>query len=141
MRYGILAFVMQKTEVAAAQGTTLAVKITYLLHDRPRRGDPPETRARKANASAKARVHEGRRTLEYPRSIRGVRLALLFRSLANGRTKISFRSLGDVDVSALAGRFGGGGHRRAAGASVAGDLADVQEMVLKAAREVLEVGG
>src|SRR6266540_392532 len=55
--------------------------------------------------------------VEYPRSIAGVRLALLFRQIANGRVKVSFRSLGDVDVAELAQRFGGGGHKKAAGAS------------------------
>src|SRR3989441_622322 len=53
--------------------------------------------------------------VEYPRSIAGVRLALLFRQIANGRIKVSFRSMGDVDVAELAHQFGGGGDKRAAG--------------------------
>src|SRR5881628_2462733 len=75
--------------------------------------------------------------VEYPRSIAGVRLALLFRQLANGKVKVSFRSLGDVDVAELAHRFGGGGHRKAAGASLEGSLAEAQAEVLAAAREYL----
>src|SRR5436189_5765316 len=75
--------------------------------------------------------------VEYPRSIAGVRLALLFRQLANGNVKVSFRSLGDVDVAELASAFGGGGHRKAAGASLEGTLAEVQGRVLAAAREYL----
>src|SRR5213595_2094915 len=75
--------------------------------------------------------------VEYPRSIAGVRLALLFRQLANGKVKVSFRSLGDVDVAELASAFGGGGHRKAAGASLEGTLAEVQGRVLAAAREYL----
>jgi len=75
--------------------------------------------------------------VEYPRSIAGVRLALLFRQLANGKVKVSFRSVGDVDVAELAHRFGGGGHRKAAGASLEGTLASAQEHVLAAAREYL----
>jgi phosphoesterase RecJ-like protein len=75
--------------------------------------------------------------VEFPRTIAGVRLALLFRQLANGRVKVSLRSLGDVDVAEFAQRFGGGGHRRAAGASFEGTLAAVQEQVLHAAREYL----
>src|SRR6266566_4236103 len=75
--------------------------------------------------------------VEYPRSIAGVRLALLFRQLANGKVKVSFRSLGDVDVAELAQRFGGGGHRKAAGASLDGSLAEAQAEVLAAAREYL----
>jgi phosphoesterase RecJ-like protein len=75
--------------------------------------------------------------VEYPRTIAGVRLALLFRQIANGRVKVSFRSLGDVDVAELAHHFGGGGHRKAAGASLEGSLADAQQQVLGAAREFL----
>ena len=75
--------------------------------------------------------------VELPRSIRGVSLAILFRQLANGRVKASFRSVGDVDVAALAERFGGGGHVKAAGASFDGPLAQAQETILAAARETL----
>src|SRR5258706_11708894 len=72
--------------------------------------------------------------VEFPRSIAGVRLALLFRQIANGRIKVSFRSLGDVDVNELARQFDGGGHKKAAGASLAGSIAQAQEKVLRAAR-------
>ena len=75
--------------------------------------------------------------VEFARSIAGVRLALLFREIAGGRIKVSFRSVGDVDVMELAQQFGGGGHRKAAGASLAGALADVQDRVLAEARRVL----
>ncbi len=74
---------------------------------------------------------------EFPRSVQGMRLALLFRQLANGRTKVSFRSVGDVDVARLAAQFGGGGHRRAAGASLEGPLPVAQARVLAAARDYL----
>jgi len=75
--------------------------------------------------------------VELPRSIHGVRLALLFRLLANGRVKVSFRSMGRVNAASLAERFGGGGHRKAAGASMEGSLNAVQERVLEAARTTL----
>src|ERR1041385_7618768 len=61
--------------------------------------------------------------VEFPRSIAGVKMALLFRHIGSGRIKISFRSMGEVDVAALAHQFGGGGHHRAAGASVTGSVA------------------
>lgn len=75
--------------------------------------------------------------VEFPRSVAGVRLALLFRQLANGRTKVSFRSLGNVDAAALAHEFAGGGHTKAAGASLEQGLAAAQEAVLGAARRYL----
>jgi phosphoesterase RecJ-like protein len=75
--------------------------------------------------------------VEYPRSIAGVRMALLFRELASGRIKVSLRSVGDVDVAAFARGFGGGGHTKAAGISVDGTMAEAQEKVLTAARAYL----
>jgi phosphoesterase RecJ-like protein len=75
--------------------------------------------------------------VEYPRSIAGVRMALLFRELASGRIKVSLRSVGDVDVAAFAKPFGGGGHTKAAGISVEGTMAQAQETILTAARTYL----
>ena len=78
--------------------------------------------------------------VEYPRSIAGVRLALLFRDLGHGKVKVSFRSLAGVNVNTLARRFGGGGHARASGALVSGTLLDVTAQVLGEARHQLEAG-
>lgn len=78
--------------------------------------------------------------VEHARSIEGVRLALLFREIAQGRIKVSLRSVGSVDVAGFARRFGGGGHTKAAGLSMEGSMASVQERVLEAAREYLGVG-
>ncbi len=75
--------------------------------------------------------------VEFARSVQGTRLALLFRPLANGKTKVSLRSVGDFDVSAFAHQFGGGGHAKASGASVAGSLDEAQRQVLAAARTAL----
>ena len=75
--------------------------------------------------------------VEHARSVRGVRMAMLFREMSGGRTKVSFRSVGDVDVATLAREFGGGGHRKAAGVAIVGDIATVQARVLGAARELL----
>lgn len=78
--------------------------------------------------------------VEHPRSIAGVRLALLFRQIAGGKVKVSFRSMGTVDVAALAHQFGGGGHAKASGASLDGPLADAQARVLEIARRQLAEG-
>ncbi|UCD24167.1 MAG: DHH family phosphoesterase [Gemmatimonadota bacterium] len=75
--------------------------------------------------------------VEYPRSLRGITLALMFRPLANGRVKVSFRSMGSIDAAGLAEGFGGGGHKRAAGASLEGDMGTVQATVLAVARSAL----
>jgi phosphoesterase RecJ-like protein len=72
--------------------------------------------------------------VEFPRSIEGVRMALLFREVSQGRVKGSLRSVGDVDVAAFSKRFGGGGHTKAAGLALPGSLAEVQATGLAAAR-------
>jgi len=79
--------------------------------------------------------------VEHPRSIAGMRLAILFREITQGRVKVSLRSVGEVDVADFAHRFGGGGHAKAAGAAIQGSMADVQSMVLAAAREYLARNG
>ena len=79
--------------------------------------------------------------VEFPRSIEGVRMALLFREVSQGRVKVSLRSIGDVDVAAFAKRWGGGGHTKAAGVALPGSLAEVQSTVLQAARSFLAGNG
>jgi phosphoesterase RecJ-like protein len=75
--------------------------------------------------------------VDYPRSIEGVEVGLLFRKISGG-TKVSFRSNGVVDVNALARRFGGGGHVRASGALVEGaDPTEVIPRVVEATREAV----
>jgi len=74
---------------------------------------------------------------EHPRSIGGTRLAVFFRDLGHDKVKVSFRSTGDVDVNKFAKQFGGGGHARAAGALIEGNLEAVRKKVIAAAREFL----
>ena len=56
--------------------------------------------------------------IDYPRSIAGVETVAMFRQLENGNFKVSLRSRGEVDVERIARRFGGGGHKNAAGFTV-----------------------
>ena len=77
--------------------------------------------------------------VNYTRSIVGVQVGLLFREISDGRYKISFRSKDTVDVNQLAALFGGGGHPRAAGCVMQGDLGEIQEKIVAAA--VLATGG
>ena len=76
--------------------------------------------------------------VDYPRSVEGVEVGLLFRKTARGGIKISFRSNGQVDVNELARRLGGGGHVRAAGALVEGALDQVRADVVATTIEAVE---
>jgi phosphoesterase RecJ-like protein len=67
------------------------------------------------------------------RAIDGVIAAAFFEELEDGKVRISLRSKSPrVDVSKVCSQFGGGGHTLAAGARVAGSLAEVEERVLQA---------
>lgn len=71
----------------------------------------------------------------------GMRIAILFNEELPGQVKVSLRTSAEdpaVDAAALAAKFGGGGHVRAAGAMVPGVLDEVRERVLREARAALE---
>lgn len=57
-------------------------------------------------------------------------ITIIFVEQSSDRVKVSWRSRGDHDVSQIAYRFGGGGHKPAAGAEVSGKLEDVKEMII-----------
>ena len=69
--------------------------------------------------------------INYARSVDGVEVAAAFREPADGSRawRISFRSRGRVDVAAIAQKFGGGGHKNAAGCSIEGDEAAVRARI------------
>jgi len=68
------------------------------------------------------------------RGIRGVEVSMLFHELEEGGLRVGIRSKGQVDVSALAVRLGGGGHHNASGAYILGDYAEIRERALAEAR-------
>ena len=75
--------------------------------------------------------------VEHARSIQGTEVAILFRETADGATKVSLRSTGEIDVNAIARAFGGGGHIKASGAVLPDRLPRARERVLEAARAAI----
>jgi phosphoesterase RecJ-like protein len=61
------------------------------------------------------------------RSIEGVQLAVTIREKSNGTVKASVRALPGHDAAAICARFGGGGHKGAAGATLTMSLAEAAE--------------
>jgi len=53
--------------------------------------------------------------VEYAASVKGVVVSVFYCQINNDYFKVSLRSRCDIDVSEIAKRFGGGGHRKAAG--------------------------
>src|SRR6202030_4537542 len=70
--------------------------------------------------------------IDYIRSVDTVVVAALFEELPENKIRLSMRSKNDrVDVNKICGEFGGGGHPRAAGARIRGNLEEVRSKVLK----------
>ena len=67
----------------------------------------------------------------------GSRLAAILVEQREGDFKVSFRSRCDVDCSLLARRFGGGGHKSAAGALIDKPLEETRQLVVDAITEAL----
>ena len=64
------------------------------------------------------------------RYTRGTEVAIFLYELKDGHYKVSLRSNGAVNVSKVAGFFGGGGHVKAAGFELSGDCQSVIENVI-----------
>jgi phosphoesterase RecJ-like protein len=110
-RLALLALALATLEVSS-RGDYAAVTVTLEMFDKS--GATPE-------------LTDG--FVNYPRSIRGVEVAIFFREIEHKLFKVGFRSKGTIDVSALAAVFGGGGHHNAAGCTMPGTFAEVRTKV------------
>ena len=76
--------------------------------------------------------------IDHIRAINGVVVAVFFEELVDGKVRVSMRSKSEAaDVCAICVKFGGGGHKLAAGARVRGTLAEVEQKVLEAICDVV----
>ncbi|NLK86046.1 MAG: bifunctional oligoribonuclease/PAP phosphatase NrnA [Clostridiaceae bacterium] len=74
--------------------------------------------------------HDG--IINIARNIRGVEVAAMLRQMADGGIKVNLRSNYEADVSSLAAKHHGGGHKRAAGFTISGgDLQGVKKILLE----------
>ncbi len=71
------------------------------------------------------------------RNVNGVEVAVLIKQKSDNEFKINFRSQSYVDVSAIANKYSGGGHKKAAGCTVKGNMEEIKGMINKDIREVL----
>ena len=67
-------------------------------------------------------------------------VSVVFRELEDGQVEVGFRSKPGYDVSQVAVRLGGGGHRQASGATIAGPIDAARERVLPLLREAVAQG-
>jgi bifunctional oligoribonuclease and PAP phosphatase NrnA len=93
----------------------------------------------KVAADLGVRPEDNEGLIDHLRAIRGVIVAVFFEELGDGKVRVSMRSKNeDVDVSAICQKFGGGGHKLAAGARVRGTLAEVERKLLEAICDVID---
>lgn len=89
-------------------------------------------------ADSEAEPDDNEGFVEIARGIEGVVAAAFFEELANGMIRVSLRSKDEkVNVCDVAARFGGGGHRMAAGARISGELSTVRKTIVEALEEAL----
>lgn len=74
---------------------------------------------------------------EYTLYIRGVLAGGMLREIDAGRTKVSLRSRGNLDVSRLAHKYGGGGHHNASGFTLDLPLKAAEERLLEELKELI----
>ena len=76
--------------------------------------------------------------IDLVRAVKEVEVVIIFREIGDRKTKVSFRSKHTVDVAKLASDFGGGGHVRAAGASINEPIDTAIGNVISGVREYFE---
>ena len=76
--------------------------------------------------------------IDFVRSIKGIKAAVVFQEAGDNLVKVSFRSRDEkVNVNKIAALFGGGGHRMAAGCRIKGSLDEAVSRVLKEIKKYL----
>jgi bifunctional oligoribonuclease and PAP phosphatase NrnA len=68
--------------------------------------------------------------INLPLTAREIQAVVFFRTAGDGEVRVSMRSKYDVDVRLVASELGGGGHKNAAGFTIAGPLSDVQSGIV-----------
>jgi len=75
--------------------------------------------------------------VDYAASVDEVVLSALFREISSNETRVSLRSRDNYDVALFASRFGGGGHRNAAGLTIYKSVEEAKRIILKGLEEIL----
>ncbi len=86
---------------------------------------------------SKASLEDEENFVNFPRSIKGVRVAMLFTEIANNKTKVSLRSNDIIDTNEIASHFVGGGHKKASGCLIKGKLPDAEKKMLSVIKKYI----
>lgn len=78
--------------------------------------------------------------IDHARTVEGVEVAVLLKESNPGIIRVSLRSNRWFDVNKVADRFGGGGHKRAAGCTIESSLEEAQQLLMQTIEEELKLG-
>jgi phosphoesterase RecJ-like protein len=87
---------------------------------------------------ANATMEEAEGLVDLLLSTKDTRVAIVFKEARPGETKVSMRTVPGVDATHIVGVFGGGGHQRAAGATIFGSPVEAVQQVLPLVLEELQ---
>lgn len=72
------------------------------------------------------------------RAVQGAEVSLFFREMPTGKLRVSLRARAPWDVSVVAAKFGGGGHRLASGCTMEGPLETAEQTLVSAVQQAME---
>ena len=78
--------------------------------------------------------------INLPLTAREIQAVAFFKVTSNGDVRVSMRSKYDVDVRSVANRYGGGGHKNAAGFTVTEPLEQARPRILQQLTQAIEEG-
>lgn len=139
MRHGIDAIDIYRKVYEGASRSSLALLASVLsTFDTTKNGEIAWLYVSKAMLkNHRASIEETQDFINFPRSIKGVKIALAFREVRKGLVKVSFRSNEGVDVNRLAKEFNGGGHSSASGCVLKGTISEARKIVVSKAKRLL----
>jgi bifunctional oligoribonuclease and PAP phosphatase NrnA len=68
--------------------------------------------------------------INLPLTVKEIEAVVFFKQDKGDRYRVSMRSKGEVDIGVIAKEYGGGGHKNAAGCSVAGPIEELQKALV-----------
>lgn len=78
--------------------------------------------------------------IDHARSIQGVEVAILLKEIDSGKVRVGLRSNLWFNVNETAARFGGGGHKRAAGCTMETSLEEAEQILVQVIEEEMKFG-
>ncbi len=77
--------------------------------------------------------------INLPLTVKEIQTVVFFKQIQDNEYRVSMRSKGDIDISAVAKEYGGGGHRNAAGCNVTGDIELLRKLFIEKLERAIEL--